>query len=189
MFSVSRFSRPVHGITNTISKRLKCYVVGVDGSKFGFAALKTALNESIDKDQIHCIHVPEDMEMFGRDQRDMFIPQTMDSIREKMVNIQSKITNEIENKCNEYKEEYAKDKKIEFNVIIKADENRAGPKDEIIQCCYDVKADCLVIGSKGISHGIKEKLRELMHRLGSVSDYCSHHAPCDVMIVKAVHEY
>ena len=106
-----------------------------------------------------------------------------------MVNIQSKITDEISNKCEEYKQEYAKDKKIEFNVIIVTDENRAEPKNEIIKCCYDVKADLLVVGSKGISHGIKEKVRELMHRLGSVSDYCSHHAPCDVMIVKAVHEY
>ena len=174
---------------NIVSKRLKSYVVGIDGSNFGFAALKTTLEESIDNDNIYCIHVPENLDMFGRDQRDMYIPQTTDSIRDKMINIQSKITEEIDNKCIKYKEQYAKNKNINFEVIIKTDENRLSVKQEIIQCCYDKKADLLVVGSKGISHGITEKLKELMHRLGSVSDYCSHHAPCDVMIVKATHQY
>ena len=45
----------------------------------------------------------------------------------------------------------------------------------------------LVVGSKGISHGIKETVSDKLHGVGHIADYCVHHAPCDVIIMKAAH--
>ena len=56
---------------------------------------------------------------------------------------------------------------------------------DLVQACYDYKADVLVLGFHGIAQTLKEKLHdEIQHHLGSVPDYCLHHAPCDVIIVK-----
>eukprot|EP01084_Bolivina_argentea_P082278 148976_1 len=188
MFSLSKVSKCILSPT-ILSKRFKSVVVAIDGSNCGWAALKTTLNECLDNDKIHCIHIPENLEMYGRDQRDMFIPQNMDDVRSKMIHVQSTITDQIEKKCHKMKTEYTESKTISFDVIINKNELRTAAKHEIIKYCYDVQADLLVVGSKGISHTMKEKISEFLDRLGSVSDYCSHHAPCDVMIVKDTHEY
>ncbi|XP_021859057.1 universal stress protein A-like protein [Spinacia oleracea] len=51
------------------------------------------------------------------------------------------------------------------------------PKDEICKAIEQIHVDMLVIGSRGLG-GIKRAF------LGSVSDYCAHHASCPVLIVK-----
>ncbi|KMS94750.1 hypothetical protein BVRB_015640 [Beta vulgaris subsp. vulgaris] len=51
------------------------------------------------------------------------------------------------------------------------------PKEEICKAVEQVHMDMLVIGSRGLG-GIKRAF------LGSVSDYCAHHAGCPVLIVK-----
>uniref|UniRef100_A0A1D1XNI4 Universal stress protein A-like protein n=1 Tax=Anthurium amnicola TaxID=1678845 RepID=A0A1D1XNI4_9ARAE len=54
---------------------------------------------------------------------------------------------------------------------------RGDARDELVRKVDEVKADALVIGSRGL--GVFKRTI-----LGSVSDYCSHHCNCTVVIVK-----
>ncbi|KAL3830166.1 hypothetical protein ACJIZ3_018968 [Penstemon smallii] len=51
------------------------------------------------------------------------------------------------------------------------------PKDKICQTVEEMNIDLLVVGSRGLGQ-IKRAF------LGSVSDYCAHHAKCPVLVVK-----
>ncbi|KAF8022943.1 hypothetical protein BT93_F0456 [Corymbia citriodora subsp. variegata] len=51
------------------------------------------------------------------------------------------------------------------------------PKDMICQATEQMHTDLLVVGSRGLGK-IKRAL------IGSVSDYCAHHAKCPILIVK-----
>eukprot|EP00268_Persea_americana_P020251 TRINITY_DN2045_c9_g1_i2.p1 TRINITY_DN2045_c9_g1~~TRINITY_DN2045_c9_g1_i2.p1 ORF type:complete len:207 (+),score=46.20 TRINITY_DN2045_c9_g1_i2:459-1079(+) len=51
------------------------------------------------------------------------------------------------------------------------------PKDMICQAVEQIQSDLLLVGSRGLGM-IKRAF------LGSVSDYCAHHAKCPVLIVK-----
>ena len=58
--------------------------------------------------------------------------------------------------------------------------------------CYEVKADVVVVGVRGLGHGIVQNLKDsIAHNVlaGSTADYVLHHAPCEVLCVKAEHEY
>ncbi|XP_021682313.2 universal stress protein A-like protein [Hevea brasiliensis] len=51
------------------------------------------------------------------------------------------------------------------------------PKDMICQAIEQMHVDLLVVGSRGLG-----KIKRAF--LGSVSDYCAHHAKCPILIVK-----
>ncbi|KAI6673906.1 hypothetical protein NL676_001812 [Syzygium grande] len=51
------------------------------------------------------------------------------------------------------------------------------PKDTICQATEQMHMDLLVVGSRGLG-----KIRRTI--LGSVSDYCAHHAKCPILIVR-----
>ncbi|KAI3988538.1 hypothetical protein MKX01_026352 [Papaver californicum] len=51
------------------------------------------------------------------------------------------------------------------------------PKDMICQAAEQMHADLVVVGSRGLG-----KIKRAF--LGSVSDYCAHHAKCPIIIVK-----
>ncbi|XP_024924825.1 universal stress protein PHOS34 isoform X1 [Ziziphus jujuba] len=51
------------------------------------------------------------------------------------------------------------------------------PKDMICQASEQMNVDLLVLGSRGLG-----KIKRAF--LGSVSDYCAHHASCPILIVK-----
>ncbi|XP_078429697.1 universal stress protein A-like protein isoform X2 [Wolffia australiana] len=55
------------------------------------------------------------------------------------------------------------------------------PKEMICQAAEQVHPDLLLIGSRGLG-----KIKRAF--LGSVSDYCAHHAKCPVLIVKPPHK-
>ncbi|KAL8241341.1 hypothetical protein R6Q59_014696 [Mikania micrantha] len=63
--------------------------------------------------------------------------------------------------------------------MIKADMMviRGNPKEMIVDAVEDMNPDLLVVGSRGLGQ-IKRAF------LGSVSDYCAHHAKCPVLIVR-----
>jgi nucleotide-binding universal stress UspA family protein len=56
----------------------------------------------------------------------------------------------------------------------------AAPAEALLDTAEQVKADVIVVGSQGMA-GAKRFL------LGSVPNRISHHAPCDVLIVKTDH--
>ena len=97
-----------------------------------------------------------------------------------------KVSNEeIRKKCEEIFKLYGH-KNVDFTA--KVGPITFSPKDDLIAECYELNADFLILGAKGIAHSFKEKISEAVHRMGSVADYCVHHAPCDVMIVKKEHD-
>ncbi|KAJ3083334.1 hypothetical protein HK102_001129 [Quaeritorhiza haematococci] len=54
---------------------------------------------------------------------------------------------------------------------------RGDPRDEICYKVRKIKADMLIMGSRGFG-ALKRTF------MGSVSDYCVHHCPCPVTIVR-----
>ncbi|KAI3916565.1 hypothetical protein MKW98_026307 [Papaver atlanticum] len=57
------------------------------------------------------------------------------------------------------------------------------PKDMICQAAEQMHADLVVVGSRGLGK-IKRLTKITLAFLGSVSDYCAHHAKCPILIVK-----
>ncbi|XP_024983495.1 uncharacterized protein LOC112519538 [Cynara cardunculus var. scolymus] len=51
------------------------------------------------------------------------------------------------------------------------------PKEILVEAVEQMDVDLLVVGSRGLGH-IKRAV------LGSISDYCAHHAKCPVLIVR-----
>ncbi|XP_050383330.1 universal stress protein A-like protein [Argentina anserina] len=66
-----------------------------------------------------------------------------------------------------------KDRRIKAETLILIGD----PKDKICQATEQMHVDLLVVGSRGLGM-VKRAF------LGSVSDYCAHHASCPVVIVK-----
>lgn len=54
--------------------------------------------------------------------------------------------------------------------------------ESIVKYAKEIRADLVVLGSRGLG-GWKRAGMSLIG-LGSVSDYCSHHAPCAVVVVR-----
>ncbi|XP_077226134.1 uncharacterized protein LOC143859297 [Tasmannia lanceolata] len=69
--------------------------------------------------------------------------------------------------------EMCKGKPIKVESVIVDGE----PKDMICEVAERIHADLVVVGSRGLS-----KIKRAF--LGSVSDYCAHHASCPILIVK-----
>lgn len=58
-------------------------------------------------------------------------------------------------------------------------------KQDLVDACEEFNADALVLGCKGTSHSLTEKLtKTVIDILGSVPDYCVHNAKCSVFVVK-----
>ncbi|CAG8614630.1 5040_t:CDS:2, partial [Dentiscutata heterogama] len=58
---------------------------------------------------------------------------------------------------------------------------RGDARDEIVRKVSELKASALIVGSRGLG-----ALKRIF--LGSVSDYCSHHCDCTVIIVKTTEQ-
>lgn len=64
-----------------------------------------------------------------------------------------------------------------FGHGIRMARQKGEPRDLIVDFANDIHADVLLIGSRGMG-AFKRTF------LGSVSDYCIHHVPCPVIVVK-----
>ena len=74
-----------------------------------------------------------------------------------------------------------------------------GPRVELIRFCEELGVDTLVLGSRGLGPMKRcvalhqSRCRRVAYRawrrfmVGSTVDYCIHHAPCDVFVVKSRH--
>ncbi len=59
------------------------------------------------------------------------------------------------------------------------------PKHGLVYACDDLKVGCLVLRCRGTAHSARETIQKgFKDVLGSVPDYCVHHCPCDVLIVR-----
>lgn len=98
---------------------------------------------------------------------------------------QEKFQKEIKEKCGEIVKLYGPEH-VDYQAQI--GDLSFSPKNDLVEACYDTKADILILGSKGVAHSFREKVSEKLNRVGSVADYCLHHAPCDVLVVKQEHD-
>ena len=92
---------------------------------------------------------------------------------------------EIEDKCKEIIDLYAPS---DLRVDIKTGDASLNISDDLVKACYDTKCDVLCVGSKGVSHGMKETVSDKLQRVGHIADYLMHNAPCDVLVVKEEHD-
>jgi nucleotide-binding universal stress UspA family protein len=136
-------------------------VVGVDGSESARAALRFALEEAglrgATVRAVAAWHVP--VAAYG----DAFMPPNPDLLSD----LEPRARKELEGALAEAGEQAAG---VEIEQVV-----REGPPARVLLDEAD-KADLLVVGSRGLG-GFRGLL------LGSVSQQCSHHAPCPVVIV------
>ncbi|XP_076890151.1 universal stress protein A-like protein [Bidens hawaiensis] len=92
-------------------------------------------------------------------------PAVMDSVKKAQEESASEVVSRATKLCEQHMI------KPEMMVI------RGNPKEMIVEAVEDMNADILVVGSRGLGQ-IKRAF------LGSVSDYCVHHAKCPVLIVR-----
>eukprot|EP01084_Bolivina_argentea_P087733 158457_1 len=185
---LSRLTRHAFKVTQRYSsKRHKTYLVGVDGSDFGFTALRSIAKSSERTDKIISMYFPTNIALFMEQSEAMQLSTgQVDTMRDDLVAAQNNHNKEIEEKCDKIVEQYAPKNIVAY---CKIGEPTFSPKDELIKSCYNKKADCLVVGAKGISHSLREKVSDSVQRIGNVADFAVHNAPCDVLIIKSEHEY
>lgn len=97
-------------------------------------------------------------------------PSVVDSVRQAQEQISAGIFARAIRCCEE--------KKIKTEAV----SLRGDPKEVICQAIEERHVDLLVVGSRGLG-----MLKRAF--LGSVSDYCAHHAKCPVLIVKPPKEF
>eukprot|EP01083_Nonionella_stella_P312983 1121403_1 len=165
-----------------MSYRLKTYLVGVDGSGFGYSALRATSQEANSGDQIIAMYFPPNLELMA------IQPTTIQAISQEIYDAQHAQTKLIEAKCKDVVHKFTpKDRDITFEMHV--GEHSFSAKDDLVKECYKTKADVLVMGARGLAHSLKEKISDKVFRVGHTTDWCVAHAPCDVMIVKVDHEY
>ena len=81
---------------------------------------------------------------------------------------------------NQAEEKARRGKAVAAEVGLKrstAQSIEGSPADVLLEAAHDFGADCIVVGSKGLTGAAR-------FVLGSVASSVSHHAPCDVLIVQ-----
>mmetsp|Transcript_37439 Transcript_37439/g.59962 ORF Transcript_37439/g.59962 Transcript_37439/m.59962 type:complete len:191 (-) Transcript_37439:24-596(-) len=154
--------------------RLKTYLIGVDGSNYGYAALRKGAMLTTEQDKLVSIYFPPNIALYTQG-------ATVDDTDKKQQAANQKILDECKKVVQLYGHEHV-------HYTAKLGETTFSPKDDLVQACYDEHADMLILGSKGIAHTLREKLSEKLNRIGGVADYCMHHSPCDVLVVKQEHD-
>ena len=166
------------------------YICGVDGTEWGYNALRRAFECSNGADRIVALYFPASLErlevelmIFGPNQATPEIKQLKNEIESK----KEETIKNISDTCMDIKNEYCLKHKGMDSLIfeIKIGDPTPSAKHDIVRACHDFKADSLFLGAKGLAHSFKDKMEKTIRdHLGSVPDYCVHHAPCDVFVVK-----
>ncbi|KAI5655004.1 hypothetical protein M9H77_32191 [Catharanthus roseus] len=166
-----------------MTSALNCVIVAVDGSEESMNALKWALenlklrsstNESNGESSFIVLHVQSPPSIaaglnpgaipFGGPS-ELEVPAFNAAIEAHQKRITKAILDHALKICEEKKV------KVQTKVVI------GDPKEKICEAVDELHADLLVMGSRAFGP-IKRMF------LGSVSNYCSNHAQCPVMIVK-----
>ncbi|XP_061954198.1 universal stress protein A-like protein isoform X1 [Populus nigra] len=165
-----------------IRKRMRI-MVAIDESDGSFYALKWALDHLVDgitptnvpsqeeSSLITLVHVQQPFQHYvipagpGGAAAFYATPSIVESVRKAQTENDAALLSRALQMC--------KDKMIKAESLILEGE----PKDKICQATEQMQVDLLVLGSRGLG-----KIKRAF--LGSVSDYCAHHAKCPVLIVK-----
>eukprot|EP00485_Elphidium_margaritaceum_P011974 CAMPEP_0202703504 /NCGR_PEP_ID=MMETSP1385-20130828/16350_1 /ASSEMBLY_ACC=CAM_ASM_000861 /TAXON_ID=933848 /ORGANISM="Elphidium margaritaceum" /LENGTH=152 /DNA_ID=CAMNT_0049361373 /DNA_START=91 /DNA_END=547 /DNA_ORIENTATION=- len=146
-------------------EEIEKYLVGVDGSGYGFSALRNVCSGHVaNGDEIIAMYFPPNLELM------MVQPSTVQPISKELYDAQHEHTVHIETKCKEIVQKYvAKDKDVSFTMHV--GEHSFSPRDDLVAECYNTKADVLVVGAKGLTHSLKEKISDTLSGAGNVADW------------------
>eukprot|EP01083_Nonionella_stella_P266083 900567_1 len=114
--------------------RLKTYLVGVDGSKHGFSALKSASETMKNDDKIVVLHVPHDLTFYTEG------TNTDSDTFQMLRHQQSAQISAIEQKCVNIVNRYAPDI---HHYSVEIGNTTPSPKEELIKWCYETHCDVL----------------------------------------------
>jgi len=179
-------NRTVHyGVSQFFDdKNAATWVVGLDGTKHSFLALNHAFRMARKGDKIYGYFIPVNASQYAYEHE--FLPLNSKQ-EDKFEKNQSNFIETLKEKSLEIQEARDKNKEINFEVVV--GEPSLSVKQDLIDATSELKADYLVLGSKGASHSIREKLeKKVTDILGSVPDFCVHNAKCSVIVVKP-HNY
>ncbi|WCJ34122.1 Adenine nucleotide alpha hydrolases-like superfamily protein [Euphorbia peplus] len=174
-------SRGVMGLGSAGGKKMKV-MVAIDESEGSFYALQwvlehlinslfTAANEpSIEGGLITLVHVQQPFNPgaypIGPGGAAFYTPTSViESVRKGQQETSAALLSRALNMCS--------DKMVKAETLIL----EGDAKDMICQASEQTPVDLLVVGSRGLG-----KIKRAF--LGSVSDYCSHHARCPILIVR-----
>ncbi|KAJ3257076.1 hypothetical protein HDU77_002875 [Chytriomyces hyalinus] len=150
-----------------VTRRL--VAVAIDESKYAEAAVRWAMDSFLR---------PDDLVVLLNVQHSAF--PHLNSSEERY----RQFAGEIEGKCTESSHALLKkytDLLHAKNFATKAMAVKGNPKQEIVREVEALKADCLIVGSRGMNAVSRAFL-------GSVSQYAAHHCDCPVVIHKATPE-
>ena len=72
---------------------------------------------------------------------------------------------------------------VEFRFVVGPDS--IAIKQDLVDAVEEFEADALVMGCKGTTLSVKERVtKSVINMLGSVPDFCVHNAKCSVYVVK-----
>ncbi|MED6209752.1 hypothetical protein PIB30_057760 [Stylosanthes scabra] len=170
----------------SVGGNLSCAVVAVDGSEESMNALRWALSnlklrspalDSTNAGSFVVLHVQSPPSIaaglnpggipFGGP-TDLEVPAITAAIEAHQKRITEAVLNHALGICAEFN---LAEPVIKTHVVV------GDPKDKICEAAQDLHADVLVMGSRAFGP-IKRMF------LGSVSNYCAHHAQCPVIIIK-----
>ncbi|KAL3535986.1 hypothetical protein ACH5RR_004447 [Cinchona calisaya] len=152
-------------------------MVAIDDSEESFYALKWALDKIFNHINIHETMPPADPRV--EDSSLVSLVHVMDTLPHYafpggyVVESATKAQEQNAAKILSRASQMCKDRKVPAETLIL----EGDPKEMICQAVERMYVDVLVVGSRGLGQ-IKRAF------LGSVSDYCAHHAKCPVVIVK-----
>mmetsp|Transcript_64540 Transcript_64540/g.78939 ORF Transcript_64540/g.78939 Transcript_64540/m.78939 type:complete len:203 (+) Transcript_64540:89-697(+) len=170
--------------TNMDNNKYETFLVGVDGTSYGYLALTKAFKFAKKNDKIIGYHIPLDSYQFAYEHL-LFQPGIPLSSKqqESYDNKRQEFVDKVTIKSKEINDKYNKNNDINFEMIIGDDS--IAVKQDLVDAVDDFKVNTLVLGCKGQTHSLKERIeRSVVDILGSVPDYCVHNANCSVIVVK-----
>jgi len=168
-------------------RRLQSHIlVGLSGTPYGDLALKQALRMSKDGDRVTGIFIPAAIDAT------IFPPKALQTFTER----RSQQVKDIMQRANKV----AAEAKAEFKTGAKFEAKELEPSENrrraIVDACFSLKADVLVLGSLGagaVKRGQaqapevpydEQRYQPNYVAVATVPDYAMHNAPCPVFVVK-----
>ena len=141
------------------TNKVRTFLVGVDGTKYGYLALEHAFSLSNPNDKIIGMHIPLDPDYGNVEFQDPLVYTNVFHLTEKDIkNIKEKkykLTSKIERKSHELNEMCNKSN-AHFEFIIYDDGKNK--RSDLVNAVKQLDPDYLVIGSKGVATSITEQV-------------------------------
>jgi nucleotide-binding universal stress UspA family protein len=170
----------------TIQRRLQSHIlVGLSASSYGDLAIKQAVRMSKEGDKITGIFIPPSIDA------SIFPPLALQKFTEKRSQQIKDIIQRASKVASEAQSEFKSKAKFEAKEL-EPSENR---RRAIVDACFSLKADVLVLGSLGagaVKRGQQQqevpfdeqKYQQNYNAVASIPDFAMHNAPCPVFVVK-----